>query len=192
MNAPDARPVQSITPCGSSLPSRIHLPDVHFPAPDPSYLMRHVRPDEPVVPPGHSLTKSQELVMPSSNLYRILLAGITFIVMAAATAFEAQPALAQCCGIGISNSTKCTFRVTLTLASGERTLVVPPGGDSWTIPDCAKFRLSITDACGNEQSLPTVIGGCIRVYLGTGCCVSICKLSNCRWEATLIDCPPCL
>jgi hypothetical protein len=117
---------------------------------------------------------------------------VAFIAMAAATAIDAPRALAECCGFGIGNSSPCTFRVTIVLPTGERVVSVPPGGGSWTIPDCVPFRLKVTDVCGVEHYLPAVIGECITVSFGPLCCITICKVTECRWEAHQTHCiPPC-
>ena len=130
--------------------------------------------------------------MMASRFSRFLIASVAFLAMAAAAAVDAPQALAQeCCGFGIGNSSNCAFRVTLITASGEQVFAVPPGGGSWTIPDCAPFRLAVKDSCGTPHLLPTIINECITVYLGAGCCVEICKVTACRWEAHATHCLPC-
>lgn len=130
--------------------------------------------------------------MTRSRSPRLVLAAIAFIAILTATLFDVREARAECCGFGIYNYTQCSFRVNLVTASVDTLFVVPPGGGSWTIPDCAPFRLSVRDACGVEHHLPTVIGQCITIYLGPGCCVKICKITECRWETTYDTCTQCL
>lgn len=126
--------------------------------------------------------------MRSSQPIRLLLSAAVFALVALAASIDAPGLRAQCCGFGISNNTDCRFRITMTTVAGDSVLLVPVGGDSYTIPDCGRFRLRVTDACGVDHYFPVVIGECINVFLGTGCCIRICKISECRWDVTLTHC----
>lgn len=122
---------------------------------------------------------------------RSLMLAVAMIALAAVFHAPELRAQSECCGFGIANNTNCSFRVTLVVAAGERTFIIPPGGSSESIPGCVPFRLKVRDACGVEHYLPQTIGDCIRVYFGTDCCLVICKVSDCRWSADYGHCIPC-
>lgn len=128
--------------------------------------------------------------MRNSITLRPLAVVAAFVALVATLAFGAPELRAQdgCCGAGMGNSSNCSFRITMVQDSSRTVIEIPQGGNSWTVPDCRPFRLVITDSCGVEHRFPTVIGQCIDVYVGQGCCVRICKISACRWEATAAHC----
>ncbi len=126
--------------------------------------------------------------MRSKYHHRAFILALMFSAAAAVAALAPATAAAQCCDIGISNGTACTFRVTLELLGGDRVIVVSPGSDTWSIPNCCCYRIVITDKCGVEHHFPTIVGTCIDVDLGTGCCLHICKTSDCRWDITPTHC----
>ncbi|MBS1910438.1 MAG: hypothetical protein JST22_00505 [Bacteroidetes bacterium] len=127
-----------------------------------------------------------------SRSNRCLMLAMAVVAIVAATLCSTPAARAQCCGFGIGNGTGCTFRVKLTTPGGDTVFAVPPPGGSWTIPNCDPFRLSVVDACGNLHGLPTVVGTCIDVYFGPGCCVQFCKVDDCRWVASPAHCVSCV
>lgn len=131
--------------------------------------------------------------MTPSRLSRIFMLAVALVAISAAAAIDAPSLRAECCAFAVSNNSTCTFRVTWTMNGLDSIVVATPGGsNSWTIPFCRPFRLHITDSCGVDHNFPTTPGTCIVVYLGAGCCVEICQITECRWEAHNVHCPPCV
>ncbi len=112
------------------------------------------------------------------------------IVAIAAIVVNAQNANAGCCTIGVNNLSSCVFRICFVAPAGERCVDVASGANVYDIPGCIDLRIAVRDACGNVHYFPGAVGDCITVNIG-GCCLLICKTSDCRYEIRDTHCLPC-
>lgn len=126
-----------------------------------------------------------------SRLRSIIVMAASFLAVVAAAAMDAPQAHAECCGFGIVNNTICTYRVCVGLPGRDTCYVLPPGSNSYTLPECGDFTFYMVDICGNKVRFPAVIGDCIRINMGA-CCLFVCRISECRYDITYGHCEPCV
>jgi hypothetical protein len=120
----------------------------------------------------------------------MLIAALMMIV--AAIAFETQSASAQqCCTVNIRNLSSCRFRACFDFGATQYCFGVGLGANNVAVPHCAPHRLVAMDACGNPHHFPTVVGQCITVNTGAGCCLLICMTAPCCWDVIDTHCLPC-
>jgi hypothetical protein len=126
--------------------------------------------------------------MKAITLHTLALAAAVVALMAAIG--NPPSASAECCGFGIVNNTICTYRVCVALPGRDTCYAVPPGSNSYTLPECGTFPFYVVDICGRPIRFPQNDGDCVRANMGT-CCLLICRISECRYDISYGHCEPC-